>query len=327
MSGDPAETEKLYGEKYHIKAVEKFPAGIRSFFKGIFKNSATKKAVANCDYFILGGGGLFNDLSLKAGIIWGMQAFQALKMHKPLIIYGQSVGPLNDIGKFLVKKIFSRAKFIGVRDEDSATELKKLGINTEIIVTPDLAFRLEVNPGHQPEPTVIISLRQLESFTANTIKEFADFCNWLIEERKYSIKFIDFQQGGLGDLNLHAKIISQIRQKNSVIHLYKPLNSAELLEHFNNSDFVFAMRMHAIICAMKTCKPFLAISYSRKINSLIKDSGMEKYLISHEHIYAEQLKDFFIFLNDKKTEITEKLQKLNTSNLEKLKAAEEKLIL
>lgn len=327
MSGNPAETEKIYGPKYGIKSVEMLPAGLHSFVKSIFSPSRTKKVISECDYFILGGGGLFNDLNWQADLIWTTQVREAFKKNKPVIMYGQSVGPLGDLSKFLVRRIFSKAAFIGVRDEDSSTELKKLGITKEIVVTPDLAFRLpvDVNQASATPPIIIISLRQIESLNEKFIKEFAAFCNWLIEEKKYNLKFIDFQSGPEGDDNLHENIIVHIKHRDKITHIHPTINADKLLEHFQKADFVFAMRMHAVICAMKTNKPFLAISYSRKIDSLIKDSNLENYLIGHDHIYFDQLKDFFILMNEKKEDIKEKLQKLNSLNLEKLQASELKL--
>lgn len=328
MSGDPAETEFKYSQKYSIKAIEKFPSGFRSFIKSLFGHSRTKEIVDDCDYFILGGGGLFNDINWQASIIWAIQAKHALKSGKPLIMYGQSIGPLSDLGKYLVKKYFSEATFIGVRDEDSSVLLKDLGITQDLIVTPDLAFRLASEPTPTQTTssrTIIISLRALSGLNVDFIREFVSFCNWLIEEKKYNLKFIDFQQGEQGDGNLHRKIIAQINQKEKTIHLDRISNTEELLKHFQEADFVFAMRLHAIICAMKTTKPFLALSYSKKINSLIKDSKLENLIISHDHVYFDQLKNFFVLLNDKKSEITEKLGKINSENLEKLKAAEIKL--
>ncbi len=329
MSGNPKETKWVYKPRYGIESVEKFPSGLRSFLKSIFHNSPTKEAVTNCDYFILGGGGLFNNLNWHASIIWAMQARQALKKNKPIIIYGQSVGPLSDMGRFFVRRIFSKAHLIGVRDEDSAIELKNLGITKEILVTPDLAFRVPVPSitTNIPDttPTVIISLRQLGSMTENSIKEFSQFCNWLIEERKCRLKFMEFQQGTKGDRILHQKVIAQINQRDKVININPAINSEALFNHFQKASFVFAMRMHAIICAMKTCKPFLAISYSKKIDSLVKDSNLENHLIQHDNIEFNQLKNFFILMNEKGDEIKGKLQKLNSTNLEKLQAAEIKL--
>ena len=329
MSGNKKETNWLYKARYGIEAVDMFPSGFRSFLKSIFPNSPTKEAVSNCDYFILGGGGLFNDLNWHASIIWGMQARQALRRNKPIIILGQSVGPLSDMGRFFVRRIFSKASFVGVRDEDSATELKNLGITKEIVVTPDLAFRVPV-PAPKPAPvlttpTVIISLRQMKNMKENFITEFSKFCNWLIEDRKCRLKFMEFQQGSEGDRDLHQKIITQINQRDKVININPAINPEALFDHFQKASFVFAMRLHAIICAMKTCKPFLAISYSKKIASLIKDSNLEKYIVSHDNISFEELKKSFILMNDKKDEVKEKLQELNAFNLGKLQKIEVKL--
>lgn len=329
MSGNPKETKWLYKPRYGIEAVAKFPSGIRSFLKSIFPNSLTKEAVDNCDYFILGGGGLFNNLNWHASIIWAMQARQALRKNKSIIIYGQSIGPLSNMGEFFVRRIFSKASFIGVRDEDSAALLKSLGITKEIIVTPDLAFRVPVSaPKPAPvlaTPTVIISLRQLHGMKEKSIEEFVKFCNWLIEERKCRLKFMEFQQGSEGDRNLHQKVISQINQRDKVININPAIDPEALFNHFQKASFVFAMRMHAIICAMKTCKPFLAISYSKKIDSLIKDSDLGEYIISHSEISFEKLKEHFISLDGKKDIIKEKLQVLNSANLEKLKKTEVQL--
>ncbi len=333
MSGNPEETTRKHG----VKSVAKFPAGFRSVLKNLFSgfgnSTATTQAVRDCDYFILGGGGLFNDLDWHASIIWYMQARQAVKYGKPLIMYGQSIGPLSDVGKFLVKRIFQKAVFIGVRDEDSAIELKNLGVDKEIIVMPDLAFRLPaattasiLNSQIAATPqSIVISLRQLPTTDEKFITEFATFCNWLVDEQKLNLEFIDFQQGPHGDHNLHQKIIAKINQKEKTAHLDNLTKTAELLDHLQEADFVFAMRLHAIISAMKAGKPFLALSYSKKINSLIKDAGLEKYLISHNNIYADQLKNFFLFLKEKKSEIQEKLMKINVINLEKLEKAELRL--
>ncbi|MCX6734894.1 MAG: polysaccharide pyruvyl transferase family protein [Candidatus Peregrinibacteria bacterium] len=329
MSGNPKETKWLYRQKYGIEVVEKFPSGFRSILKSVFSKSKVKEAIENCDYFILGGGGLFNDLHWRASLIWANQVRQAIKENKKVIMYGQSIGPLNDFGKNLVKNIFNKASFIGVRDEDSATELKTLGITKEIIITPDLAFRIPV-PAPKPAPvlttpTVIISLRRLGNMDDNFVKEFATFCNWLIEEKKCRLKFMQFQQGIDSDRDLHQEVIDQINQRDRVININPAINADSLLATFQKADFVFAMRMHAIICAMKTCKPFLAISYSKKIDSLIKDSDLGEYIIGHDHIYFEQLKNFFILLNEKKDKVKTKLQVLNVVNLDKLKKAEIKL--
>lgn len=329
MSGNKKETNWLYKARYGIEAVDMFPSGFRSFLKSIFPNSPTKEAVSNCDYFILGGGGLFNDLNWHASIIWGMQARQALRRNKPIIILGQSVGPLRDMGRFFVRRIFSKASFIGVRDEDSATELRNLGITKEIVVTPDLAFRVPV-PAPKPAPvlttpTVIISLRQMKNMKGNFITEFSKFCNWLIEERKCRLKFMEFQQGSEGDRDLHQKIITQINQRDKVININPAINPEALFDHFQKASFVFAMRLHAIICAMKTCKPFLAISYSKKITSLIKDSDLRENIIGHDEINFDKLKAHFISLDGKKDNVKEKLQVLNSLNLENLKSAELKL--
>jgi polysaccharide pyruvyl transferase CsaB len=319
LSGDPKETVSKYGSKYSVKSEQKFSAGLRSLISGIFDlKRQTKKTVKNCDYFILGGGGLFNDMSFKANIIWGVQAFMAYLYKKPVIMYGQSVGHLQGFfTKKLVKKLFQKAKLITVRDEDSKECLKDLGVTKPIYVTPDMAFNTPPQAGlinnvrEANTPKMIIALRQYKKIPENLKRTLCEFFSWLIKDKKINLEFLDFQLGDEGDFALTEEIISNIQPKAGLIHSIKHLHninsSEDMLKIFSSADFVFGMRLHSIISAIKTHTPFIAVNYSGKVKSLLKSHSLDEFIVDFT-TGLEDLKKKFLKLEHEHSNISNKLK-------------------
>lgn len=382
LSGNPEETLEKSSEKFsseihrkypekssttgfQIKSLPKFPAGLRSILKSIFTSSkysiapysnateadktnkiSTDEAVKNCDYFILGGGGLFGSLTFKANLIWAIQALKAYKYGKPVIMYGQSISPIRwKFVRGLIKKIFEKATLITVRDEASKEELKKLGVTKEIHVIPDLAFRIENSQrvslpagqagpvilsktsktsaqsisslqsqdvcSVQQKPTLIVALRQMPNLTRHFQQTIAEFLDWLITDHNYQIKFINFQEGPEEDNKLHQKVAALIKNQKHIQILKNIPNTDELLHYFSESDFVLGMRLHAIITAIKTATPFIAVNYSPKVKNFLKTAKLTDNLLELETINFENLKSTFERIKKNKTAVSENLQKFN----------------
>ncbi|MEK7547970.1 MAG: polysaccharide pyruvyl transferase family protein [Patescibacteria group bacterium] len=323
LSGDPKETVS----KYAVGSEQKFPAGLRSLISSIFdrtKAKGTSSSVKNCDYFILGGGGLFNDMSFKANIIWGVQAFMAYFYKKPVIMYGQSVGPLKGFfTKKLVKKLFQKAKLITVRDEDSKECLKNLGVTKPIYVIPDMAFNIPPQAGsiktsgrlpadrHGRTDTLkmVVALRQYGKIPKNFKKTLADFFSWLIEDKKFTLDFVDFQSGDKGDYALTKEIC----ESNSPLHIPKikhlhGINSTkDILEIFSGAGYVFGMRLHSIISAIKTHTPFIAVNYSKKVSALLGHHGLEEFMVDFT-TELEEMKKMFLKLEKEHLNISNRLK-------------------
>lgn len=324
LSGNPKETFEKYSEKFSllkIKSLPKFPAGVRSIIKNIFTGSkSTGDAVKNCNYFILGGGGLFGNLTFSANLIWAIQALKAYKYGKPVIIYGQSISPIRwKFVRNLVKKIFEKASLITVRDEASKEELQNLGVTKEIHVIPDLAFRLEHNTplikNRSAQPTLLVALRQMLNLTRHFQQSIAEFLDWLITNHSYQIKFINFQEGPEGDSKLHQKIAALMQNKKHVQHVRNIQSADELLHYFSESDFVLGMRLHAIISAIKTATHFIAINYSSKVENFLKTAELTDILLKLETLNFENLKFTFEKIQKNKPATIKNLRKLNQQYL------------
>lgn len=323
-------------EIYVLKGDEKFPAGIKSGIKWIFGgNKNTKERVKNCDYFILGGGGLFGSLSKYANIIWWSQAAHAYHYKKPVLMLGQSVGHIkNKFIKKLVKNIFNKADLISVRDAKSKENLKEIGVTKKIVVVPDLAFKRpeglpnkcceraeranSIDVNSIPSKDVIIALRQMKNLPENFKKTIAKFVKWLKEEQNMNIKFANFQTGKVdNDGILHNEIKNLVGD--STIEILSPKSTDEVVKLFEHAHFALCMRLHSVITAMLTNTPFIAINYAEKVENFMDFAGAKDRLVEIDNLSLETLKK--LYLSGEKPaskQSTEKIEEFISLYLRKL---------
>ncbi|MBD3360668.1 hypothetical protein GF366_02590, partial [Candidatus Peregrinibacteria bacterium] len=302
---------------------KKIPSGIRSFIK--HKNDKkTKYEEKNCDFFILGGGGLFGSLTFRANFIWAIQAFMAYRYEKPVLMYGQSIGIIKGfIRKFIIKKLFQKAELIAVRDEDSKKRLFKMGIKKEIHVIPDPAFRKTINIKDQSRnKEIVISLRQIDKIDKKFKREIINFLNKIVLDENYILKFIDFQKGLDGDHVLHEEIIKKLNNKEKIQYI----NQKNIEETFAKAEMVIGMRLHSIITAVKTITPFIAIDYAPKVEAFLKYTGFYEYSLKMEETGAKNMEKLFLKIKKEKKTIKNKIQAFNNKALKKHKQMEQTIL-
>ncbi len=261
LSANPTQT----AQKYQVTSLPHFPAGLRSLLR------KTKTDLADTDFFILGGGGLFASLTFRANIIWAIQAFHALRRKIPLIIYGQSLENLrNPLTKLIVKAIFRRAKLIAMRDQKSRDLLAEIGIRSTHLI-PD--------PALHPEPSSFLVSSSLAIFALRGNCKMANHPDFATHIQKAIKKlqnphFLAFQPNE--DLPLQTKIA------NLPETTYEDLPKAKI---------IIAMRLHSIISAINYGIPFLALAYSPKVTNFLKNAGLEN-LITKPKDLANRLENF-----------------------------------
>lgn len=303
FSGNPKQTF----EKTKLNSVEKFPTGIKSFLKSIFRKNNAKQVVKECDYFILGGGGLFGSLTFRANLIWGIQAWQVYRHKKPVIMYGQSIGQLKGLRKIIVKKLFNKADFIALRDTESKKRLESLGIMQKIHMIPDLAFnitKVPKNSGLKEHKELIVALRGNGGLNKNSKNIIREFLQDLIS-KNWKIRVINFQKNI--DEKLHKEITKDLQNTETL----DIKNTKQLLEAYSTADLVLGMRLHSIISAIKTETPFIAISYADKVKNLLSDAKLTEYMLTTDEISLEKLENVFSRTLKEYENIKLKLQKYN----------------
>lgn len=264
MSANPDETRA----RYKIPAVRPLSAGVRSFFKG--GKNETMKYINECDAAILGGGGLFTDERIMAPLIWARQARGVINAGKPLFCVGQSIGPLRTkIGKHLTKWVFSRAKFITVRDTASKKILEDLEIDPKkIIVGSDLAIlhpSLPSVPKHKRK--VIVSIRSWKKKQHNLKNALLNILPDIADE-------VILLAMGDNDEQLLSDFRLMLPMPSCQVQVIRPEDPHDVLRIVNGADLMIGMRLHSIILASVQGVKSVAISYSDKVERFCRSANI-----------------------------------------------------
>ncbi len=90
-------------------------------------------------------------------------------------------------------------------------------------------------------------------------------------EQGYRLVFLPFQYPD--DNRMEKEIIGKIQ--GPVLELDRNLTPAEMLYCLDQVDFMFGMRLHALIMAAALKIPFASLSYDPKIDGFVRSLGLE----------------------------------------------------
>ncbi|MGH8924742.1 MAG: polysaccharide pyruvyl transferase family protein, partial [Acidimicrobiia bacterium] len=271
-------------------------------------------AARKSDLMVLGGGGLIQDYNgfdstqmLTTGhgdVIWAEFALFARMLAKPMAIYGVGVGPLHtDEGKDAARLVFSLATAASVRDQESRSLLQSIGVGPETIVLGgDPVFRLQAATVEGPESilemegippgevTVGVCLRPWRG--GLPVTEIAAALDRLIDDRNARVVFVPFQVAPSRNENdSHAahEVMLAMKRGDQAGILRGAYGPKEKLALFSQFDGVIAMRLHAAMFGLKAGKPTVAISYDRKVESMMGDLGLSDFALPLEGLTAESI--------------------------------------
>jgi|GEM_PF-306902 len=134
------------------------PAGLRSWRRPWWK---TLRVIRTADVLVFGGGTLFTDIeSVRACILWGIQAAVGRWFGRPIFLTFQGVGPFRTgLGRAITRWVLRQAAFVSVRDEPSAVVVQALSPETKVIQTFDpviLASEQSIEPSRTQDMIGII---------------------------------------------------------------------------------------------------------------------------------------------------------------------------
>jgi polysaccharide pyruvyl transferase WcaK-like protein len=280
LSGNPEETTSRY-QKFKITSAPKFAAGLRSRLRALFVGEKeTEALVSRADHFILGGGGLFNNLTTRANYIWLTQAEKALSFNCKLLQVGQSIDEIADPKAALrIAEIFKQSALITLRDQESVANLLKLVPSAPARFAPDFAltesglaqlakkeYRLtDLENLDLKAPlcqNLLVALRAIPKYPPDFFPKITAHLQAVFANGG-EITFVNFQSNV--DHNLHYKIIDLLGFK---CQIFSPRTAAELDSIFAKADAVLAMRLHAAITALNHQKPLQIISYDQKVRGM-----------------------------------------------------------
>ncbi len=243
---------------------------------------ALTAAIRSADVICAPGGGLFQDkTSIRSVLYYSNVVRLARKFGKTVALVGQGVGPLtSQVGKLSVKRSFSAANYVSVRDSGSKMLLEALKVKGEVEQTADFTFALKpaLMPGEATRRTnggsglirILVCPRPHGQFET----QLAHIAS-VLHGTKHQFE----------GLNVELKVASLHREQDT--DMAKAIagavgceflefgtgNPIEHMPHFGWADVIMSYRLHGCILAAQYSKPFVAISYDPKVSALAKAFG------------------------------------------------------
>lgn len=258
------------------------------------------------DCVLIGGGSLLHDITKYNLVFFSILQKIAGIFRKKVIYIGVGAGPINTgLGRWLCGHVIGKAEKIFVRDIPDYKLLDQFGLKN-IELTADMAFMVETSNGtadsilqaHGLERKKYVAVTASEwfksdnfwekdklDFTEQTIK-LTELIRIIIRTTGMPVLFIPTV---CHDYRLGIEIQKQISPEQFIVlsDLYDCSQMAALVAE---SKFLFGIRMHSLIFAIRAGTPFITSIYDRKVESLLKRCNMMKYAFDFEKILPEDMR-------------------------------------
>jgi polysaccharide pyruvyl transferase CsaB len=276
------------------------------------------KALRSCDLLISGGGGLVQDSTGLGSVVYylGMCRLARL-LGVPTMFYSQGFGPVrSSVGKWMTRALANGISLITLRDQDSADEMKAMGVTRPPIrVTADPALLLE-----PPAPAEMAKVLAREELTTEV-------------GRMESPNGRNFSVGPLVavtvrpwpglDVEALARNLEQFGESHKARYLVIPFHpdldmapSEELCRRLQGRarlvganwspaetagllrccDMVVGMRLHSLILAAAANMPMIGLCYDPKVERFVRRAGAVPLRL--EEVSSDKLVSALVTLMD-----------------------------
>lgn len=266
-------------------------------------------ALRQSQVFVLGGGGLFQDVTGPGSVIYyGGLLAMARMAGCPSVLFCQGYGPvLSPIHRFVTRQFLRLPRLLTVRDEESKNELIELGL-------PSSRVHLAADPALLLEPLEANEMRGI-LVEEDLMKELGrcELPNGQLSPAGPLIAVTVRPWPGL-DLEELARALRRFREENQARYLLLPFQperdlepsrrlvellegEARLLERaltpraitgiLASCDMVIGMRLHSLILATVGNPPLYGLSYDPKVERFCRRAGALSCRI--EEISSERL--------------------------------------
>jgi len=329
----PLGGENIFGKNFPFNLIQLTRASIFILFgkfEGKGPEKRTLRAYKEADCVISCGGGFIRDGYDLLGKLFGFMV--ARSFGKPLVIYAQSIGPLDKIyTKLPVRWVLDKFDLIITRDAHSAETLKSIGVvGPRIEVTADAAINLkpgskerareilEENLSSSERPLVGISVRewiypsvnrknQLDHYT-KTIARIADH---VVDELGADVIFISTCNAPnyrYNDPKIAAGIKKEMANQKRATIIKEDYPVRDIKGLIGKMDLCICTRMHPLIFATTMGVPTVGISYEFKTMEYMRALGLEEYVVDIVDVDYDELKEKVDKAWERREEIGKKLK-------------------
>lgn len=259
----------------------------------------------HADAVIIGGGSLIHDLTpYNLPFYFLLQKIAGFRK-VPVYYIGVGAGPLrSQKAKKKLKRYLNKSSGVLVRDPVDYRLLQSIGVK-HMVLSADTAFAGQTGGcdvrgilgenGMAPHDYIVVTACQWFESANFWHRERMDFEQKTVHLKKsienihrVTNKKIVFLPTVMHDFTLGEKLKGYIASDWFVL-LSDHYNCREMAAIIENSYFVYGMRMHSIIFAVRAGVPFIAVIYDEKVRHLAKRIGMEDFVLDFQDIGTDRL--------------------------------------
>ena len=231
--------------------------------------------------FVSGGGGLFqNTKSLGSIVFYALQIFIAKAKGASVLIYAQGIGPLRgQIADWVTKRAFTVTDVVAVRDSASKAILDRWGISGSQTADPVWCLESQRLPQSLTDQLndiaasklVGLSLRTSHNFTAAHLDSLVKGLKSALPETAH-VLLLPLQAEQDRPLLEEFGVKWRAEGRAATLVDTTPLAyPSQWISLFGRCKLVVAMRLHAVIMALKAGVAVAGIAYDPKVEHVLTE--------------------------------------------------------
>jgi polysaccharide pyruvyl transferase CsaB len=252
VSGDPAYTLTTHG----LSAISRTDL------------AAIARDLRTCDALVAGGGSLLQDVtSARPVAFYAGLMLLARALGKPVFVYAQGLGPLHlPVNRLLTAAAVKSATYVALRDTDSVMLTKRWRVRGVKLV-PDPVLGDQFTVPQPAAPRLAVVLRPWNGMTA-----WRPVLRTALAELSRDVEVLLVAFHVRQDVALARELAADL--EGCAVHVAEPTDDYRTtLEAVAASTAVLGMRLHALLVAAAAGRPFVALSYDRKVSSFAAQVG------------------------------------------------------
>ncbi len=277
-------------------------AFVRAGLPSLYKNSVLKH-MAHCDVVVSCSDENFKEsasmlpLNIYWAITWWTMLFERMMevtvakyLHKPLVMFPNSVGPFRTkLGLLMSKLALNNFDSIIIRDSVSYKALKKLGVVPKMTLTSDAALLFSADASIDApkfgRPSIGVSIgvynQSLDERDFNRfLHDNASALDKIVELYDFDVTFLPHFITGFenDDYEVSTTVMSNMKHR-SRAHIYKIDQLEEFKRCLEQMELLISSKMHPMILATSGFVPTVCIAYDHKQTGFLGDLGLTECLI------------------------------------------------
>ncbi len=286
------------------------------------------------DLLVIGGGGVIHGAHWPNGWFWLIDEKNISKIKIPFIVYGVGYNYFSDeegippVGRSHLAQTIKSAAHFSVRNDGSAERVAdQLGVVVPEI--PDPGFHIGMDRTFTiPNTERFVIIQVANDKPEHRFLSLAARDSFVNEFRKVVIKLagrykVIFAPHVLEDIELSHKLSDGIANAEVwPFSSYAFDRTFDCVGHYQNAEFVIAMRGHGQIIPLSLGTPVISVENHPKHGGLMRKLGLEDYnVLASERELAKELLAKVNLIETRALEYRSRLKNLNEEMLKKSEAA------